>query len=194
MSTSTQSRAGQPRLAAKEPRAQGIDPRGPRFAATLTTVVLAVALLTAPSTLTLALIAVQTVLFAIGAVAGVRRTPYAWVYQTLVRPRLGKPSHLEDPAPPRFAQTVGLGFALLALVGFLTGLTVLGEVATGLALIAALLNAAFGFCLGCEAYLLLRRALPRTAADKPSDKAADTATDQTQNQTIDNRAGQSPAA
>ena len=164
----------------------GIDPRGPRFAASLTSVLLAVALVTAPSTLTVALIAVQTVLFAIGAVAGVRRTPYAWVYQTLVRPRLGKPSHLEDPAPPRFAQTVGLGFALLALVGFLAGLTVLGEVATGLALIAALLNAAFGFCLGCEAYLLLRRALPRTAADKPSD--------QTQNQTIDNRAGQSPAA
>jgi len=78
---------------------------------------------------------------------------------------------------------VGLGFALLALVGFLAGLTVLGEVATGLALIAALLNAAFGFCLGCEAYLLLRRALPRKAADT---------SDQTQ--TTDNRAGQSPAA
>ena len=163
---------------AEQPR--GIDPRGPRFAATLTTVLLAVALLTAPSTLTVALIAVQTVLFAIGAVAGVRRTPYAWVYQTLVRPRLGKPGHLEDPAPPRFAQAVGLGFALLALVGFLTGLTALGEVATGLALIAALLNAAFGFCLGCEAYLLFRRALPRKATD--------------QTQTTDNRAGQSPAA
>ena len=176
MSTSTQSRAGQPRLAAKEPRAQGIDPRGPRVAATLTTVVHAVALLTAPSTLTLALIAVQTVLFAIGAVAGVRRTPYAWVFRTLVRPRLGKPVHLEDPAPPRFAQTVGLVFAVVALVGFLTGLTVLGEVATGLALIAALLNAAFGFCLGCEAYLLIRRVLPNAPSNE------------------DNRAGQSPAA
>jgi hypothetical protein len=154
----------------------GIDPRGPRFAASLTSVLLAVALVTAPSTLTVALIAVQTVLFAIGAVAGVRRTPYAWVFRTLVRPRLGKPVHLEDPAPPRFAQTVGLVFAVVALVGFLTGLTVLGEVATGLALIAALLNAAFGFCLGCEAYLLIRRVLPNAPSNE------------------DNRAGQSPAA
>ena len=154
----------------------GIDPRGPRFAASLTSVLLAVALVTAPSTLTVALIAVQTVLFAIGAVAGVRRTPCAWVFRTLVRPRLGKPVHLEDPAPPRFAQTVGLVFAVVALVGFLTGLTVLGEVATGLALIAALLNAAFGFCLGCEAYLLIRRVLPNAPSNE------------------DNRAGQSPAA
>lgn len=194
MSISTQDRAtgvpsrpGEAPLRAAEARAEapgptqaqpGIDPRGPRFAASLTTVLLAVALVTAPSTLTVALVAVQTVLFAIGAVAGVRRTPYAWVYRALVRPRLGKPTHLEDPAPPRFAQTVGLVFAVVALTGFLTGLAVLGEVATGLALIAALLNAAFGFCLGCEAYLLIRRVLPNAPSTS----------------TANNRAGQSPAA
>ena len=44
-----------------------------------------------------------------------------------------------------------------ALVGFLAGATLLGSVATGFALVAALLNAVFGFCLGCEVYLLLRR-------------------------------------
>ncbi len=155
----------------------GIDPRGPRFAAGITTVLLAVALLTAPSTLTVALLAVQTVLFAVGATAGVRRTPYAWVFTTLVRPRLGRPDHLEDPAPPRFAQAVGLAFAVVALAGYTIGLSVLGEVATGLALVAALLNAAFGLCLGCEGYLLLKRALPHPSTP-----------------THDSRAGHAPVA
>jgi hypothetical protein len=137
-----------------------IDPRGPRFAATLTTVVLAAVLLTAPSPTAIALLVVQTALFAAGAVGGVQRTPYAWLFKRLVRPRLGPPGELEDPAPPRFAQAVGLAFALIALGNFLAGATTIGLVATGFALAAAFLNAAFGFCLGCEVYLLLRRALP----------------------------------
>jgi len=145
-----------------------IDPRGPRFAATLTTALLAVALVAAPSPLTIGLLAAQAVVFGIGAVAGVRRTPYAWLFQTLVRPRLGAPQHLEDPAPPRFAQAVGLVFAVLALAGFTAGVTALGELATALALVAALLNAAFGFCLGCEGYLLLRRVLPARADQAPA--------------------------
>jgi hypothetical protein len=137
-----------------------IDPRGPRFAATLTTVLLAAVLLTAPSATATALLAVQTVLFGLGAALGVRRTPYAWLFKRLVRPRLAAPTELEDERPPRFAQTVGLVFALVALAGFGAGLTGLGLVATGLALAAAFLNAAFGFCLGCELYPLVRRALP----------------------------------
>ncbi|MDX6301142.1 MAG: hypothetical protein QOF53_2356 [Nocardioidaceae bacterium] len=135
-----------------------VDPRGPRFAATLTTVLLAVALLVAPSTGTVVLLAVQAVLFGIGAVAGVARTPYSWLFRTFVRPRLGPPAELEDAAPPRFAQTVGLGFTIVALGGYLAGLDLLGAVATGFALAAAFLNAAFGLCLGCEVYLLARRA------------------------------------
>jgi hypothetical protein len=131
-----------------------IDPRGPQFAASLTTGVLAAVLLTAPGTLATVLLAGQAVLFAAGAGLGVQRTPYAWLFRTLVRPRLAPPTHLEDPAPPRFAQAVGLGFAVVGLLGFLTGATLVGLVATGLALAAALLNAAFGFCLGCELYLL----------------------------------------
>ena len=141
-----------------------IDPRGPRVGAARTTVVLAAALLLAPSPVTVALLAVQTVLFALGATLGVQRTPYAWVFRTLVRPRLGKPTELEDPAPPRFAQAVGLGFAVVALVGYVAGADLVGAVATGFALAAAFLNAAFGLCLGCELYLLLRRVAPRRAA------------------------------
>lgn len=137
-----------------------IDPRGPRFAAWLTTALLAAVLLTAPSAVAMVLLLAQAAVFAVGAAGGVQRTPYAWVFRRAVRPRLAPPAELEDAAPPRFAQTVGLAFALVALAGFGAGVTVLGLVATGLALAAAFLNAAFGFCLGCELYLLVRRALP----------------------------------
>ena len=156
MSVSTQAGRG----SVPAPAAQ-VDPRGPRFAATVTTGVLAVALLTAPSSLTVVLLAVQAVLFGLGAGLGIARTPYAWAFKTFLRPRLGAPAELEDAAPPRFAQGVGLAFAVLALAGYLTGATLLGSVATGFALAAAFLNAAFGFCLGCEVYLLAKRVLGR---------------------------------
>jgi len=139
-----------------------IDPRGPRVAATLTSVVLALVLLTAPGTLSTTLLAAQAAVFAVGALAGVQHTPYALLFRTLVRPRLAPPVELEDAAPPRFAQGVGLAFALVGLGGLLGGLTTLGLVAVGLALVAALLNAAVGLCLGCEVYLLIKRVTART--------------------------------
>ncbi|PKH37703.1 protein of unknown function [Nocardioides alpinus] len=142
---------------AASPREGGIDPRGPQLAAALTAVVL-VAVLLLPSPVNAVLLAAQAVLFAIGAVRGVQSTPHAWLFRTLVRPRLAPPTEWEDPEPPRFAQAVGLGFAVLGLVAFAAGATVLGQVAVGAALVAALLNAVFAFCLGCEVYLLLRRA------------------------------------
>ncbi|MBO9521819.1 MAG: DUF4395 domain-containing protein [Nocardioidaceae bacterium] len=138
-----------------------IDPRGPRFTASVTAVILAVVLVTGPSAPAVVLLAVQTVFFAVGAFAGVQHTPTAFLFRTLIRPRLPAPSHLEDAAPPRFAQAVGLVFATVALVGYTSGATLLGAIATGFALGAALLNAVFGFCLGCEMYLLLRRIAPK---------------------------------
>jgi len=137
-----------------------IDPRGPQFNAMLTSVVLALTLITAPDTVGLVLLGIQTALFATAVVLGVQRTPAAYLFKTLVRPRLSAPDHLEDPQPPRFAQGVGLVFALVGLVGYLSGVTLLGAVATGFALAAALLNAVFGYCLGCELYLLIRRVAP----------------------------------
>jgi hypothetical protein len=160
MSVSTHQAPGRPavRPGLTQDRNGGrIDPRGPRFAATLTTLVLAVALLSSSTALTVGLLAVQAALFAVGAFAGIQSTPYGWLFRTAIRPRLAAPSELEDAAPPRFAQAVGLGFAVVALVGYLTGLSLLGAVATGAALGAAFLNAAFGFCLGCEVYLLAKR-------------------------------------
>lgn len=136
----------------------GIDPRGPQFAASLTAVVLVLTLLLAPGPIGVVLLAAQAAVFAIGAIRGVQHTPYSWLFRTIVRPRLGAPAELEDPAPPRFAQAVGLVFAIVGLLGFLAGADVVGFVAVGFALVAALLNAVFRFCLGCEMYLLLKRA------------------------------------
>lgn len=129
-----------------------VDPRGMRFTAAVTTVVLAVVLLTASGWLLLA----QTVVFAVGAAAGVRYAPYALVFRSLVRPRLGPPARTEAPQPPRFAQLVGSVFGVVGVVGFLSGATVLGYVAAALAFTAAFLNATFEFCLGCQMYLFLR--------------------------------------
>ncbi len=138
-----------------------VDPRGPQFGAALTVLLLGLVLVTAPSALAVVVLAVQTALFALGAALGVARTPYAWLFRTLVRPRLGAPREWEDPQPPRFAQAVGLVFALVGLVGLLVGATTVALVAVGFALAAALLNAAFGFCLGCEMYLLGKRLTSR---------------------------------
>jgi hypothetical protein len=88
----------------------------------------------------------------------VQRTPHAWLFKTLVRPRLSAPTELEAPEPPRFAQAVGLGFTVVALVAYAAGGVVVAQTAIGFALVAALLNAVFRFCLGCEMYLLFRRA------------------------------------
>jgi hypothetical protein len=133
-----------------------IDVRGPRFAAWITSAVLALALLLGSGEL----VAVQAVVFAVGAGAGLRYAPYGVLFRLLVAPRLGPVREREAEGPPRFAQLVGLLFALVGAAGYLLGAPALGAVATGLALVAALLNAATGFCLGCELYLTVRRALP----------------------------------
>ncbi|CCK32211.1 hypothetical protein BN159_7832 [Streptomyces davaonensis JCM 4913] len=134
-----------------------IDARGPRFGAAVTTVVLAVVLVTGSAWL----VAWQTLAFALGAAGGVGKSPYGWLFRAVVRPRLGPPTVFEAPEPPRFAQVVGLLFAGLGLVGFTVGPEWLGLAATGAALAAAFLNAAFGYCLGCELYLLVRRVTVR---------------------------------
>jgi len=133
-----------------------IDPRGPRFGALITTAVLIVVLITSSAWL----LAAQAVVFAIGAFLGLKYAPYGLIYRYLVRPRLGPPKELEAQAPPRFAQGVGLVFAAVGVIGYASGVTGLGVVATAMALIAAFLNGAFGICLGCEMYLLIRRIMP----------------------------------
>ena len=130
-----------------------IDARGPRFSAALTTVVLAIALVTG----SIWVAAFQAVVFAIGAFKGPQFTPYALIYRTLIKPRLKSPLRTEDVRPPKFAQSIGLAFALVAVIGAVAGSSVVFSVAIAAALAAAFLNAAFDFCLGCQVYLLLAR-------------------------------------
>ncbi|MFF4353053.1 DUF4395 domain-containing protein [Streptomyces sp. NPDC001530] len=134
-----------------------IDVRGPRFGAAVTTVVLAAVLITGSAWL----LAWQVLAFALGAAGGVARAPYGWLFRKAVRPRLGPPTEFEAPEPPQFAQAVGLVFAAVGLIGYTAGPQWLGLAATGCALAAAFLNAAFGYCLGCEMYLVARRVAVR---------------------------------
>ena len=152
---------------------KGIDPRGPRFAASITTVLLAVATLlaltgtsTAKATTTIAeraadpgfiLLLVIALLFLWG-VLSPRTQPWSVLYRRVIQPRLSPPTDLEDPRPPRFAQGVGLFVTTVGLVLHLAGVPWALPIAAALAFVAAFLNAVFGLCLGCQLYLLLQRA------------------------------------
>ena len=70
-----------------EPVETQIDPRGQRFAAWLTTAVLAVVLVATPSTLATVVLAVQALIFLSGVALGPARTPYSWLFRTFVRDR-----------------------------------------------------------------------------------------------------------
>jgi len=139
----------------------GIDPRGPRFGAGITAVLLLVVIglslggLIVPA---LIIFAAQTLLFAWGAFAGIQRHPYGLLFKRLVRPRLKPPAELEDPVPPTFAQGVGFFITAIGVILTLLGLTLALPIAAALAFIAAFLNSVFGYCLGCQIYLLLVRA------------------------------------
>ncbi|MGF6887422.1 hypothetical protein ABIA39_005931 [Nocardia sp. GAS34] len=139
-----------------------VDVRGPRFAAWITTGVLALVLVVSALSVPLAavLVAAQAVVFAIGAAAGPRRSPYGFLYARFAAPRIGPASEVEPVAPLRFAQLVGLIFAVLSLLGFVAGSTVTGVIFAAFALFAAFLNAAFGICLGCKIYPLALRLRP----------------------------------
>lgn len=134
-----------------------IDPRGPRFGAVITTLVVAIALLTIPGPISIALLAVQAVAHGLGAFVGLSAQPYGVLYRKLVAPRLEKPKELEDENPPKFAQLVGFLFAVGALVALLLQATVAAQIIVALHLAASFLNAAFNFCLGCQIYLIGKR-------------------------------------
>jgi Domain of unknown function (DUF4395) len=136
-----------------------VDVRGPRFAAWVSTVVIVATLIvSAFSSIGAAVIlALQALVFAIGAWRGPRQHPYGLIFQRLVAPRLGPVTEKEPVPPLRFAQLVGFVFAVVGVIGFAAGVPLLGLVATGFALVAAFLNAAFGICLGCQVYPLVAR-------------------------------------
>jgi uncharacterized protein YggT (Ycf19 family) len=134
-----------------------VDVRGPRFVAWITTGVLVITLVVSgiSSSVAAVILGLQAVIFAIGAVAGPRRHPYGRVFADVVAPHLG-PVREREPVPPlKFAQLVGLVFAVIGAAGFAFGAPLVGLIATAAALVAAFLNAAFGICLGCQLYPLV---------------------------------------
>ena len=146
--------------AEQTPQQSGIDPRSPRFGAGITAVLLLVVVflgLTGSEIAAFVVLLLIAAVFAWGAFAGVRRHPYGWLYRRLIRPRLSPPAQLEDPVPPTFAQGVGLVITGLGLILQLVGVPDAVVVAAALAFVAAFLNSVFGYCLGCQIYLLLVR-------------------------------------
>lgn len=138
-----------------------IDPRGPRFGAGITALLLLLVIaldLTGVSTPAVVLLTAIAALFAWGAFAGIQRHPYAALCARFVRPRLAPSSERESAAPPTFAQGVGLAVTVVGLVLHLAGVPFAISVAAGAAFIAAFLNAVFAYCLGCQIYLGLLRA------------------------------------
>jgi len=149
------------------PEPRGIDPRGPRFTASATALLLLITVVLAVAGADVAawiLLAAISLLFAWSAVAGIRRNPFSVVFRSLIQPRLGPPAELEDPRPPTFAQAVGFAVTIAGVILGALGVTTAVPIAAAAAFIAAFLNAAFGYCLGCQLYLLLVRArvIPKT--------------------------------
>jgi hypothetical protein len=140
---------------------QEIDPRGPRFGAGITAVLLLIVVYLSQNTSTfsisVSLLGIIVALFAIGAFLGNSKHPYGYLYKRLVRPLLQAPKELEDSRPPQFAQLVGLLVAGTGLV--LGGLDIrIGlTIAAAAAFFAAFLNAVFNYCLGCQIWLGLAR-------------------------------------
>jgi Domain of unknown function (DUF4395) len=139
----------------------GIDPRGPRFGAAITAVLLLIviglALSGATAAASLVFLAI-TLVFAWGAFAGIQKHPYGLLFKKVVRPRLAAPSELEDPTPPTFAQGVGFAITAVGLLLHIAGVPFALVIAASAAFVAAFLNSVFAYCLGCQIYLLLARA------------------------------------
>jgi hypothetical protein len=78
------------------------------------------------------------------------------LYFEVIQPRFGE-GPIEDSRPPRFANMVGVAFLGGATAAFLAGVPALGWTLVLIVAALALLAAATGLCMGCEAYKLSAR-------------------------------------
>lgn len=140
-----------------------IDPRGYRFGAAVTLVLSLIAIVLGVSGAGVAVMFVLAALFLPGATVGPQATLQALIFKTLIRPRLGKPTETESFRPPRFAQQMGFVFSILAIVLGVWGPAWGFFLFAGFVAVASFLNSVFGFCLGCEIYLGLKRLTTRSA-------------------------------
>lgn len=136
-----------------------VDARGPRFTATVTATVLAMVLVLSSVNVRAAtvLLAAQALVFAVGALWGPARHPYALIFRRLIAPRLGPVTKRDPVEQLRFAQLMGFIFSTVGVAGFALGFPVVGVIATGFALFAALMRAVFGICLSRRHYMLVSR-------------------------------------
>jgi hypothetical protein len=138
-----------------------LDPRGPRFGAGITSILLLVVIYLSlePATVPTAFLVMSFIvfMFVIGAALGPARHPYSYVYKYTLRKALKAPTVLEDARPVRFAQVVGLVVTGTGFVLHLLAVPNALPIAAAAAFIAAFLNAAFAYCLGCQMYLGLKR-------------------------------------
>jgi Domain of unknown function (DUF4395) len=97
--------------------------------------------------------------FLLRVIAGPNLSPLALLSSRLIVPRLPWSPRLVAGPPKRFAQAIGLAFSLsAALLFYVFGLSTAGYGVLGALLVAAILESAFGLCLGCQAFALLMRA------------------------------------
>lgn len=144
-----------------------IDPRGYRLGAGVTAVFAIAALLLVSADQLPAASIVMTamvMMFLPGATIGPQATLQALLFKKLVAPRISKPTVVESFRPPRFAQQMGFAMAIFGAVMGFAGLAWGVYLWAGLILFASFLNSVFGFCAGCEIYLLLRRTFSAKSA------------------------------
>ncbi len=141
-----------------------MDPRAPRFnQGVVGALALAAFVFEAPF-----VVPALALLLAAGAFLGPHANPLSWLWRRAIVPglRLGPPAHAKDAAPVRFAQAVGFVFLLAAsLLLFPMAPTLAHTTGWALTLLVAalaLLAAATDLCVGCEAYVLLRKWTART--------------------------------
>ena len=136
--------------AARLPKARMIDPRGHRFGAGVSAVLLVAAFLTGlPWIVALVLVSIG-----ISAAFGLRYSIYGAIWRRIVRIAGLGPVEPEHEYPPRFAQVLGSVALALALVAFAVGATTLGwAFSLAVAGLQSLL-ALTGYCLGCRLYFL----------------------------------------
>lgn len=93
---------------------------------------------------------------AVGLTFGRRYCLPCLLYFEVIQPRLGE-GPIEDSRPPRFANLVGVAFLGAASLAFASGLATAGTVLAAIVATLALLAAATGLCVGCEAYRFAAR-------------------------------------
>ena len=132
------------------PPARQVDPRGQRFGAGVSAVVLALGF-----GLSLPVVAALVGLnLTISAAFGTRFFVLGRLWPVIRRTfRLG-PVALEHEYPPRFAQALGATFIGLGAVAFAVGAPALGWLLVGAVAILQVVLAATGICVGCRLYVL----------------------------------------